>query len=475
MLKNRRDFLKLGIAAGAFTVLVPPRLSAFFQDDESVEILEYCIENGKVYYKEKLQDLFVGINSKGKLIVSEQKLLAKNYIDALGKVVAPGFIDILSDNSSNPESTYKIFESYKVTDGVTTALQLHGGHHKADYYYPYFEKKPHYINYGVSTKIMSIRGIYGSIPSRIAAVEKNLKSGALAVSHSIEYQPTDYPEVLEYAKIAKKYERPLFLHLRYSSEENELAGVEEAIKLARESGAHVHIDHLNSTGGTFNMAKALDLIRAARKDGFEITTCVYPYSYWATYLHSKRFNKGWQERYGLTYSDLTIVGTGEKLTATSFNQYRQRAGVLVAVPEGTMPLEKTVDLALKEDFCLIGSDGGIERRSSANNHPRGAGCFATSIHHLTQIGFTLEEAIKKVSYLPTQLLKPVLDNKGLIENGLDADLVIFDPATINGAATVKNPNQFSDGIEYVFVNGKIAVHNKELKELYGQSIKLKIT
>jgi N-acyl-D-aspartate/D-glutamate deacylase len=473
MKKNRRDFIKLGIAAGAYGLLSAQKFSPFL-DDETVPILDYCIENAQVYYQEKLQNIYVGIDGEGKLHVSSQKLLAKNYIDGSNKIVSPGFIDILADNSSNPESTYRIFESYKVTDGVTTALQLHGGHHKASYYYPFMERRSHYINYGVSTKIMNVRRAYNSVSSRIAAVERNLKNGAIAVSHSIEYQPTPYSEVLEYAKVAAKYERPLFLHLRYSSKGKELDGVIEAINLARDSGCAVHIDHLNSTGGTFNMEKALQLICDARIEGLNITTCVYPYSYWATYIHSKRFNKGWKERYGITYSDLTVVGTGEKLNASSFYRYRQRAGVLVAVPPGTMPFEKTVNLALKEDFCLIGSDGGIERRAKANNHPRGAGCFATAIRHLTSNGFTMEEAIKKVTYLPTQLLYPVLSSKGIIENGYDADLVIFDPEKINGAATAANPNQFSDGIDYVFVNGKIAVQNKELKELNGRSVKLAI-
>ena len=66
-----------------------------------------------------------------------------------------------------------------------------------------------------------------------------------------------------------------------------------------------------------------------------------------------------------------------------------------------------------------------------------------------------------------------MNNKGIIEDGFDADLVIFDPKTIDGAATPANPNQFSNGIDYVFVNGKIAVQNKELKELNGKAVKLK--
>jgi dihydroorotase-like cyclic amidohydrolase len=83
--------------------------------------------------------------------------------------------------------------------------------------------------------------------------------------------------MLEYAKLAKKYDRPMFLHLRYSSKEKELEGVDEAIRLAKDTGARVHIDHLHSTGGTFHMEQAVEKIRAANAQGLTITTCVYPF------------------------------------------------------------------------------------------------------------------------------------------------------------------------------------------------------
>jgi hypothetical protein len=191
-------------------------------------------------------------------------------------------------------------------------------------------------------------------------VEQCLEEGALGVSHSIEYQPTPYEEVLTYARLADKYDRPMFLHLRHSSVEQELDGVDEAIRLARESGARVHISHLHSTGGTFHMEEALSRITTARKQGLEITCCVYPYSYWATYLHSTRFDEGWQRRYSLRYEDLRLVGTGERLSEASFTKYRALKK-LVAVPEGTMPMEKTIDLALRETFCLIGSELSMPR------------------------------------------------------------------------------------------------------------------
>jgi len=343
-------------------------------------VLPVVLRGGRVFFNDRWQIMDVGIDEAGKLRLAGD-LRGLETIDVTGRVVSPGFIDILADNSTEPENTFQIFEKYKITDGVTTALQMHGGSANCGAYYRHFAAVPHAINYGVSTFVMAIRA--GAGGRRV--IEKNLDEGALGVSHSLEYQPAPYAEMLEYAKLAKKYERPMFLHLRYSSSEKELEGVDEAIRLARESGARVHIDHLHSTGGTFHMDQALERIRKANAEGLSITTCVYPYSYWATYLSNNRFANGWQQRYRLSYSDLTIVGSSERLTERTFAHYR-KSSKLAAVPEGTMPLDKTVDLALKENFCMIGSDGGIQFEPRANSHPRGAGCFATAIRHGLEIG-----------------------------------------------------------------------------------------
>lgn len=463
---KRRTFLQMSIPVAAGLVL--PACKGIQAGPESPG-LSLVLRGGKAFYQGRWQTIDVGIDFGNRLHFGKG-LSAPQVLDVKDRVIAPGFIDILADNSTSPETTYSIFERYKVSDGVTTALQMHGGSADCGRYYKRFGALQHLTNFGVSTFVMAIRNRAGGLASTKLLIEKNLDEGALGVSHSIEYQPAPFSELLQYAKLAKKYERPFFLHLRYSSKEKELDGVVEAIRLATDSGARVHIAHLHSTGGTFHMQQALERIRTANQTGLMITTCVYPYSFWATYLYNNRFGRGWQDRYGLTYNDLRIVGSSERLNARTFAHYR-KTPKLAAVPEGTMPLEKTVDLALKEDFCMIASDGGIQFEPRANSHPRGAGCFATAVRHALNIGIPLEKIIEKMTTLPRSLMQPALKDRGVLENGAIADLTVFDASKIRGNATVENPNQFSSGIEVVIVNGKIAFKDGAPANKSGLAIK----
>lgn len=417
--------------------------------------LALSIEGGLVYAGGTLRALTVGVTRDGRIQLSDAPLTADRVMDATGRIVAPGFIDILGDNSSKPEKSYLTYEKYKLTDGVSTALQMHGGAGNVEAYRRHFDPLPHHVNFGTSTKVMIIRNRYHDRATRLRRIEQSLDAGALGVSHSPEYQPdTTFEELVDYARIAKRYERPLVLHLRYSSSERELDGVREAVRVVERTGVRLHIAHLNSTGGTFQMEDALGIIRDARALGMEITCCVYPYSYWATYVSSARFGPGWREHFHLDYGDLTVVGTGERLTARSFAHYRKTPGVLVAVPPGTQPLSRTFDIAIREDFCMVASDGGIERELHANSHPRGAGCFSTALRHAHEVGVPLTQVLAAMTSRPASLAR--LDSRGEIRDGYIADLTIFDPRSVNGRATVANPDQYSAGIHAVVVNGKVS-------------------
>lgn len=414
----------------------------------------------------------VAIDGNKVVKITQSDVVGWKEIDCSGLVVSPGFVDVLGDNSTNPSETYSTFEKYKVTDGVTTVLQMHGGAVDHSQYYAKFSQKAHWTNWGVSTKVMILQDRYQNSSRRVREVRKALEAGALGVSVSPEYKPISYNEMFQMAYLAEMYNVPFFIHTRYSSEERELDGVREAIRLAEESGAHVHIDHLHSTGGTYHMQEALQLIEEARDHGARITTCVYPYDYWATYLHSRRFAPGWRARYGLKYTDLTIVGSGERLNQYSFAKYRKQCGVLAAVPSGTMPKSQLLYPALRKSFTIIGSDGGIEKNKCANNHPRGAGTFATAIREGLKAGLSLRDILYKVTAGPAEIIgEKALGSRGHILAGSIADITVFNLSTINGAATVANPNQFSRGIELVVVNGKVAYYEGRLLHKNGESIR----
>lgn len=467
---TRRDFLKFG--GLSVTACLTDTLHSLGTHVIASEF-DFVLHGGRVFQNGRWGTYDIGVTPAGKLVINPLPLMSRNIIDVTGKIVSPGFIDILADNSVNPERTYHVFEKYKLGDGVATALQMHGGATHAGEYYRYFENEKHFVNYGVSTKVMNLRNKYPDLNERLRAIEESLDEGGLGVSHSLEYQSnTTWEEALTYARIAKKYDRPYFLHTRYSCRDKELLGVDEAIRFAQKTGCRVHIDHLNSTGGTFHMEEALERIRNARRSGLDVTTCVYPCSYWATYIHSERFKGDWQGRYGMTYSDLEIVGTGERLTEDSFHSYRKQAGILVAARAGVQPMEKTVKPALMEDFCLIGSDGGIEKEPCANNHPRGANCFATAIRYAMDEQIPLEKILEKMTVRSAALIGPPMKNRGELREGYIADITVFDPDKIRGVATNANPCQFSSGIELVVVNGKIALKkNKLTGEKEGTAIK----
>ncbi|MDR1840522.1 MAG: amidohydrolase family protein [Holophagales bacterium] len=458
---NRREFLQQSLSALAI-------LGGFSCLSAADNRLAVVIKGARSFFAGKWQTVDIGVTEAGTIEIGGGPLQGRTVIDCSGKVISPGFIDVLTDNRKGP---FELCERYKLTDGVTAALSMHGGSSNAGAYYQAMAKSHHWVNYGVSTFATEIRSRPGTTPERLRKAEACLEEGALGVSYAVEYTPIPYSELLEYAKLAKKYDRSCFLHLRYSSKEKELDGVKEAIQLARDCGARVHIDHLHSTGGTYRMKEALELIGGAVKSGLQITCCVYPYSYWATYIPSTRFDPGWQQRYGITYSDLTVVGTGEKLTEASFEKYRKRWDVLVAIPDGVIPMESTVDLALKENYCMIGSDGGIESEPVANNHPRGAGCFATALRHGMDIGIPLEKMIEKMTTLPRSILLPAMKQRGVLENGAMADLVVFDPKTVRSPASVAKPNQFSIGIDTVIVNGQIAYRAGKLMARAGRAVR----
>jgi hypothetical protein len=202
------------------------------------------------------------------------------------------------------------------------------------------------------------------------------------------------------------------------------------------------------------MPSALEQIHQARAEHYDVTACLYPYNYWATYLGSTRFTSGdWQTNFQISYNDLQIAGTSERLTAGTFPGYQaqNKLAVAYAIPEAS------VRLALRDPMVMIGSDAIVD---GTNNHPRASGCFSRVLgRYVRDLGLiSLPEALSKMTIQPARRLEaksPAMRKKGRLQRGADADITVFDPHTVSDRSTVENPDAYSAGIEWVLLGGQV--------------------
>lgn len=444
---------------------------------------DIVIANGRVINPETNLDqegLNVAVLDGKIALVTDRELKGERVIDATGLVVVPGFIDNLSYDP-NPVGVWN-----KIADGVTTNIAMHGGTASPEKWYPYYERNRTPVHFGASFFYTQARNQFKlsrydtAKPEQtrklVEHAEQALNDGVLGISFSLEYVPgVNEKEILPLMELARKYNVPVYFHARHSDMEEpgtNIDALNELIGYARASGAAVHIDHINSTGGTFSMKQSLQMIEDAIAEGLDITACIYPYDYWGTYLNSARFDEGWQERFRISYEDLQIAGTNERLTPETFREYQKQGKLAVAY---AIPKQDVID-SLQAPFVMIGSDAILE--PGFNNHPRASGTFARTIGlYVREQGVvSLSDAIAKMSLMPAQRLEkqaPALKNKGRIARGMDADIVVFDYEEISDKSTVEKPQLESVGISYVLVNGQVALDEDGIhKNVHvGQPIK----
>jgi N-acyl-D-aspartate/D-glutamate deacylase len=453
----------------AFLAVVVAVSTTFAQE----EFYDLVINNGRVINPESNLDslLNIGIRRGSIEILTSKQLQGKTIINARGLVVSPGFIDILSYNP-NPIGIWN-----KLADGVTTNLAMHGGTSNPKVWYANYEREHSPVNFGASFFYTEARNQFNltryqaankeQIQKLLTLAERAIKNGALGISFSLEYVPGITPdEIVPQMELAKKYGLPVFFHARYSDMEEpgtNIDALNEIIGYARQTGASVHIDHINSTGGTFSMTQSLKMIEDARATGLDITACTYPYDFWGTYLNSARFDKGWQQRFHISFHDLQLAGTSERLTVESFKKYQKLGKLAVAY---AIPDEDIVG-SLQSSFVMIGSDAILG--SGYNNHPRASGAFSRTIgiYCRDRHVISLMDAIAKMTILPAHGLEnkcSAMKKKGRLSVGADADIVIFGYNKIADRSTVEHPEYQSTGIDYVIVNGKIVKDENGLKK-----------
>ncbi len=440
---------------------------------------DLVILNGRVMDPESGLDAQrnVGI-SDGKIrAISAGVLQGKTTIDAQGLVVAPGFID-LHEHGQEPRNY-----QFQAHDGVTTTLELERGTADVDGWYAQREGKS-LINYGVSIghipvrmKVLGDPGLFlptgdaahkPATPEQIAEmrrqIEHGLQRGALAVGMGINYtEAASHEEILEMFRAAAKYHASVHVHLRYAGvlePLDGLAGIEEVIAAAAATGAPLHVVHITSMG-LRDTPQLIAAVEGARKNGLDVTTECYPYTAGSTALQSAVFDPGWQERQGITYHDVQWTETGERLTAETFEKYRKVGGnvVIFSIPE------EMVRTALANPIVMVASDG--MPITGPKVHPRGQATFSRVLGHYVREEKTLDlmTALRKMTLMPAQRLEkrtPAFHDEGRIRVGADADITIFDPQRVIDKATFEEPLQYSEGIEFVLVNGVAVVKNGKL-------------
>ena len=402
----------------------------------------------------------VGIDGDTVSRISLDPLVGSTTLDAAGLVVAPGFIDILS----YPPNGYG--EWHKIADGVTTNLCMHGIDNPMDAFLGEAAEHRPPVNYGGATDQYTHRTAIGvgidyasdpQITELVRLADVDLRAGALGIHQQPEYTiGLTRDEMLRHGDLAAAHGVPLCLHLRYS--ENLAPGtqeeaVAEAIAVASRTGCAVHIEHINSTGGTGRMGEAIAQIDAARSEGLAITACTYPYTFWVTRAGTARYND-FQEKFGISYGDLQIAGTSERLDASGWRQARADNKHVAAFAMS----DDDIDTSLAAPWVMVGSDAILERPH--NNHPRSTGCFSRVLGtYARERGvLTLSEALAKMPILPARLLEsrsPAMARRGRLQAGAAADVTVFDPATISDRSTIEQTWLESIGVHHVLVGGQV--------------------
>jgi dihydroorotase len=420
----------------------------------------------------------VGVTGGRIAAISAGPLQGRQTIDAKGLVVAPGFIDLHSHGQD--DENYR----YKARDGVTTALEMEVGVSPVKPWYAAREGKA-LINFGATSghiparmAVMHDPGTFlptGDAAHRIATpeemraiedlVRRGLDDGALGIGMGIAYMPSaTHPEILSIFRIAADRKVACYIHTRSvgtAEPGSTTESMEEVIAGAAITGASIHVVHITSMSLS-QTGLALEMIDGARQRGLDVTTEAYPYTAGQTAIDSAMFDPGWQDRLSITFKDLQWVATGERLTRESFDRYRKTGGfvILHAIPE------EAARQAIAYPGVMIASDGRIEQ---GKGHPRSAGTYARVLGHYVrdEKALPLMTAIQKMTLLPARRLEsvtPQMARKGRIKVGADADIAVFDPARVIDKATFDKPDQYSEGIPYVLVNGVLVVRDGQIVE-----------
>lgn len=441
---------------------------------------DLVLEGGRVMDPETGLDATrnVGIRDGKIARISETPLTGRRTVHATGLVVAPGFIDLHQHAQDLPSERLKAF------DGVTSALELEIGAPDVAQFLK--DKEGHsLIHYGTTASYVAARSLVfgaplpdGSIlpksgpatdehatPQQIEHIEQRLReeldAGALGIGMGIEYVPgSTRLEVIDMFRVAAGRKLPVYTHMRSAGliePGSAIQSLEEVIAAAAITGAPLHVVHINSTCLKDSL-ECLSMIAGARAHGLDVSTEAYPYIAGMTAINSAVFNPGWREKQGIDYSDLVIPDTGEHLTKARFEELHNSSRLQwVLIFANT---QQIIDTVIPNPLIMIASDGIAA-------HPRNAGTYSRVIRQYVREKktLTLMEALRKMTLMPAQMLErstPAGRLKGRLQEGADADIVVFDRETISDRSTFQKPTEPSVGVHYLLVGGTVLIDDGKM-------------
>ena len=398
-------------------------------------------------------------------VITTEAVRGRDTIDARDLVVAPGFVDLHS-HGTTPE-TYR----FQSLDGATTTLELELGTSDVDAWYRE-RSGGQRINYGVSIGHIKVRmavmrdsgtfmpvdeGAYrASTPALtreiVKRLEVGLSEGAVDIGAGFPYTPAaTRDELLAVFHVAAATNTPIHVHITPGAD-----GLKEALSLARETNAPLHVVHINSSS-LAETPVMLERISDARARGHDVTTEAYPYAAGMTEIQSATIQDIYKSASDARLAEIEWPRTGERLNRKSFERYTEIGGPIV-VHTNT---EEMVAKAITNPLTIIASDAYWQK---GTGHPRTTGTFSRVLGRYVRETRSLQlmEAIRKMTLMPAQRLEarvPAMKKKGRLSVGADADITLFDAATVMDRSTYREPSLPPVGIQHVIVNGVSVVAN----------------
>jgi len=408
---------------------------------------------------------------------------ADRTIDATGKIVTPGFIDIhLHEDPMADGKIQQCIFPMMLRQGVTTAVGGNCGINVADpsAYLDTVDRDGAAVNVALFAgheyfrKAAGAEDIYaGSTEEQKAAMAENIRAalhnGCVGVSFGLRYVPgADKEEFFRAAQCCAGNKKLIASHVRDDAD-GIFAAIDEFCAAGVEYGVPVQISHIGSMGGFGQMEAVLEQIDAYKLNGLDIALDCYPYFAFSTRLGTPTYDPGWLERYHCDYDVLEYCEgkyKGQRATKETFDELRRDFPECITVCY--VMKEEDVRMAFRHPAVMLASDG---LTNNGQGHPRAAGSFPRFLAEFAKKGtLTLYQAIEKMTAQPASRLR--LENKGRLNVGADADITIFDFDTVKDGATFAEPALHPQGIEYVLIGGEIALDKGEiLKDNCGKAVR----